>query len=252
MGAKRRQDVGAANATSSAAGSSESWMRIARLKKSAKKQSELRKELEQITRSEAGRPPVCADHCTKYEKIRCHRDCPDARFMLSSDADYPLEPKITPVVFELKRLGVYHPCWSCEGHLGLAGEIWKLPCVWFYAKSVIHVRVLADSMVELYLGGKLNVRWEVVLTVADSDNTDTSFSLQPNLKGEETTLPALHQDLENIAEHLRRMVVKRAEKLAEYTGEHQDDRETQDDRVDEKPDRGTAKLFSQLRAQGRQ
>lgn len=230
-------------------------MRIARLKKSAKKQSEVRKELEQITRAEPGKPPVCADHCTKYEEMLCHRDCPDARFMLSSDAEYPLEPKITPVVFELKRLGVYHPCWSCEGHLGLAGEIWKLPCVWFYAESVIHVRVLADSMVELHLDGKLNVRWEVVLTVADSDNTDTSFSLQPNLRGEETTLPALHQDLQNIAGHLRRMVVERAEKLAEHTehtGEPQDDRETQDHRVDEKPDRGTEKLFGQLRARGRQ
>lgn len=219
-------------------------MRIARLKKSAKKQSEIRKDLKQITAEPPVKPPVCGDHCTKYRESLCHRDCPDARFMLSSEEDYPLEEKITPVVFELKRLGVFHPCWSCEGHLGLKGEIWKLPCVWFYAQSVVHVRVLADGMTELFLIGKLNSPWEVVLTVTDSENTDTSFSLQPKLKGEDITLPALHQDLESIAVHLRQMVVERAEKLAEHTGE------PEDDRIDEKPNRGSAKLFGQLRAGG--
>lgn len=224
-------------------------MRIARLSNSAKKQSEVRKELEQITDAPAVKPPVCADHCTKYQEVLCHRDCPDARFMLSSEEDYPLEPKVTPVVFELKRLGVFHPCWSCEGHLGNDGELWKLPRVWFYAQSVVHVRLLADSMTELYLGGKLNVPWEVVLTVTDAENTDTSFSLQPKLKDEDAALAALHQDLESIAAHLRRMVVERAEKLAEHTGEYQD--ETPDDSADNKPNRGIAKLFGQLRAGGK-
>lgn len=144
--------------------------------------------------------------------------------MLSSEADYPLEPKIAPVVFELKRLGVFYPCWSCEGHDGPDGKLWKLPRVWFYAQSVVHVRLLADSMTELHLGGKLKLPWEVVLMVSDRDNTDTSFSLQPNLQDKEATLRDLHQDLENIATHLRQMVVTRAEKLKEHTGGPDDDK----------------------------
>jgi hypothetical protein len=142
--------------------------------------------------------------------------------MLSSEPDYPLEAKIAPVVFELKRLGVFHPCWSCEGHDGPDGELWKLPRVWFYAQSVVHVRLLADSMSGLRLTGKLSTPWEVVLTVSDASDTDTRFSLQPNLQGEEAALQDLHQDLENIATHLRQMVVAQAEKLAERTGEPED------------------------------
>lgn len=84
-------------------------MRIARLKKSAREQDDVRRELDEITKAEPIKPPVCGDHCTKYEESRCHRHCPDAPAMLSSEADYPLEPKITPVVFELKRLGVSIP-----------------------------------------------------------------------------------------------------------------------------------------------
>ncbi len=197
-------------------------MRIARRKKSARQQEEIRRELDEITKAEPVNPPVCGDHCLKYQEIRCHRDCPDAPAMLSSEADYPLEPKIAPVVFELKRLGVFDPCWSCEGHDGHDGKLWKLPRVWFYARSVVHVRLLAAGMVELHLAGKLSARWEIVLVVADRDNADTSFSLQPNLQDEEVTLYALHQDLENIAAHLRQMVIARAEELAEQIGECKD------------------------------
>lgn len=221
-------------------------MRIARLKKSARGQDEIRRELDEVTKAEPTNPPVCGDHCTKYQESTCHMHCPDAPAMLSSEADYPLEPKITPIVFELKRLGVFHPCWSCEGHEDAAGKLWKHPRVWFYAQSVVHVRLLADSMAELYLGGKLNASWEVVLTVTDTDNTDTSFSLQPNLKGEVVTLLELHQDLEIIAAQLRQMVVGRAEKLAEHTSEPEE--EDNEDRDFEKPNRTIAKLFGQLRA----
>lgn len=220
-------------------------MRISRLKKSARQRDDVRKELDAITKAEVVRPPVCNDECTKFEDNECHMHCPDAPAMLSSEPDYPLEPKITPVVFELKRLAVFHPCWSCEGHLGTTGKLWKLPRVWFYAQSVIHVRLLADSMAELYLDGKLNAAWEVVLSVSDTDNTDTSFSLQPNLRGLDTTLGELHQDLESIAAQLRQLVIGKAEKLAEHTSE------PKENRTSEKSDGTIAKLFGQLRAGGK-
>lgn len=219
-------------------------MRIARLKKSARQQDNVRRELDEITRAEPARPPVCSDECTKFEDKGCHMHCPDAPAMLSSEIDYPLEPKITPVVFELKRLAVFHPCWSCEGHEDKTGKLWKVPRVWFYAQSVVHVRLLADSMAELYLDGKLNASWEVVLTVTDTDNTDTSFSLQPNLKSEVVTLRELHQDLESIAAQLRQLVIRKAEELAEHTGG------PEKDRIVEKPNGTIAKLFGQLRAGG--
>lgn len=97
-------------------------------------------------------------------------------------------------------------------------------------------------MAEMYLNGNLNVPWEVVLTVTDTDNTDTSFSLQPKLKGEEITLVELHQDLENIANHLRHLVIEKAEQLSEHASERPEDR------IDQEPNRGFAKLFDQLRA----
>lgn len=237
-------------------------MRIARLKKSAREQGDVRRELHEVTKAEPVKPPVCGDHCPTYEESQCHMHCPEARFMLSSEVDYPLEAKIAPVVFELKRMGVYHPCWSCEGHDGEDGKLWKRPRVWFYAQSIIHVRLLADAMAELYINEKLNVQWEVVLTATDRDNTDTRFSLQPNLTGDDTRLGELHQDLESIAAHLRQMIIARAEELAEHTGEPEDTREDArenarenaraDGRTDEKPNRRPPKLFSQLRAGGSQ
>lgn len=109
---------------------------------------------------------------------------------------------------------------------------------------MVHVRLLADSMAELYLDGKLNASWEVVLTVTDTDNTDTSFSLQPNLKSEVVTLRELHQDLESIAAQLRQLVIRKAEELAEHTGG------PEKDRIVERPNGTIAKLFGQLRAGG--
>ena len=92
--------------------------------------------------------PVCVDACPDYDlRAGCRRDCAKAPARLSSDPDrFPVEEKIAPLVFELKKLGVFFPCWSCEGHNDPSGKLWKLPRVWFYADSVVHLRLLSDAI----------------------------------------------------------------------------------------------------------
>lgn len=189
-------------------------MRIARLAKSAFDWQRIRQELADLMKPDAVRPPVCSPDCQKYNEIKCNRYCPDASAMLSSEPDYPLEPNITPLVFELKRLGAFSPCWSCEGHNDKDGKLWKIPRVWFYADSVVHIRVLADAIAELYLAEKLNSRWEIVLTMSDPDNADTSFSLQPNVKEGEFKLGELQKDVDTIATLLRETVFEKGGKLS--------------------------------------
>jgi len=58
---------------------------------------------------------------------------------MTTDANFPIESGIAPLVFELKRLGVFEPCWSCEGHNDPGGNLWKIPRVWFYCDSVVQV-----------------------------------------------------------------------------------------------------------------
>jgi hypothetical protein len=147
--------------------------------------------------------PVCCPDCPEYSPARgCYRNCPFAPSRLSSEPEaYPLEQMVTPVVFELKRLGIFTPCWSCEGHNDPAGNLWKIPRVWFYSDSVVHVRALANAMHELFLARRLSASWIVNLTFSHPDNPDTTFSLEPKFS-ETLFLPELQNDLKNISEGL--------------------------------------------------
>ena len=112
--------------------------------------------------------------------IRCHRFCPAAPRRLSSEGERgPVEPLVAPLVFELKKLGVFYPCWSCEGHEDQNGQVRNIPRVWFYADSVVHIRGLAEAINGLRNAGRLAARWQIVLTHSDADNPDTTFSLEP-------------------------------------------------------------------------
>jgi hypothetical protein len=146
--------------------------------------------------------PVCCSHCADYRpSIGCYRFCPAAPRRLSSEGENsPVEPLIAPLVFELKKLGVFHPCWSCEGH-DQNGKLWKIPRVWFYADSVVHIRGLADAVGRLFNAHRLSVRWQVVLTYSDADNPDTTFSLQPE-PGPESSLRSLQEDMRVMADEV--------------------------------------------------
>lgn len=147
--------------------------------------------------------PVCCVHCADYTpSTRCHRYCPAAPRRLSSEGERsPVEPLVAPLVFELKKLGVFYPCWSCEGHCDQAGRLWKIPRVWFYADSVVHVRGLANAINRLFNAGRLSSPWRVVLTHSDEDNPDTTFSLEPD-PAEGSLLDRLQTDLRVMAEEL--------------------------------------------------
>jgi hypothetical protein len=152
--------------------------------------------------------PVCIADCPDYTPGNgCHRGCSQAPVRLSSEGiDYPLEERVAPLVFELKRLGTFEPCWSCEGHDGEEGEIRKLPRVWFYSDSVVHVRALARAVDAMYDHGQLNCRWRISLTFSEASNPDTAFSLEPECTAPSAgspSLAALQTDLRVIARHLR-------------------------------------------------
>lgn len=122
---------------------------------------------------------------------------------LTSDPAYPIESLIVPLVFELNRAPGFKPCWSCEGHVAADGRLWKVPRVWFYADSLVHVRVLAEALASMAAGGATHVPWRVQVTHTDDANPDTLFSLEPDLSGPaEVGLDDLQKDTGTIAEQL--------------------------------------------------
>jgi len=148
--------------------------------------------------------PVCCAHCPDYKpSVGCHRDCAAAPRRLSSEGERsPVEPLVAPLVFELKKLGVFYPCWSCEGHADCSGNLWKIPRIWFYADSVVHIRALTEAIDRLFHARRLSVRWIVVVTLSDPANPDTTFSLEPEPPSTDQSLPSLHGDLRVMADEL--------------------------------------------------
>jgi len=190
-------------------------MRIERRKKSNNRVSRLREDLGDILDSGSSEAPVCAPDCPIATLEQCSRHCPDAPRMLSSEAgEYPLEDLIAPLAYELKRLGVFHPCWSCEGHNGPDGKLWKKPQVWFYCGSVVHLRALANAIEKIHFTKKLNVHWRVALSFSDDDNTDSTFSLEPVIDAEQLLLSVLQRDIIILADNLRDGVIAEARKLS--------------------------------------
>lgn len=161
--------------------------------------------------------PVCACDCPDYDPaVGCHRFCQAAPLRLSSDPANPLEPLIAPLTFELKRLGVFHPCWSCEGHNDASGRLWKLPRVWFYADSVVHIRALGEALDRLFTEKRVSARWRVVLTYSDAGNPDTTFSLEPEISGSQQ-LSEFQADARAIAEGLDAHFWAACERLQQLT-----------------------------------
>lgn len=139
--------------------------------------------------------------------------CSKASEMLSSDPDYPVEDLITPLVYEIKNLGIFEPCWSCEGHNDPQGKLWKKPNVWFYCDSVIHLRAFSNAIDMIYNKNKLSTRWIVELTHSDMNNPDTTFCLKPLLDDVNVSLNQLHKDVETIYSNLAEKFLLSCEKL---------------------------------------
>jgi hypothetical protein len=162
----------------------------------------------------------CTLHCPKCDattcRCECSPSCSQAARALSTDPDrYPIESGILPLVFAMKRLRVFEPCWSCEGHLGPDGSLWKLPMVWFYTRSLLYLRLLADSLHQLKGAGKIKVSWQVVVSFSDPDNLETTFSIQPSIEGGASVgLPELWNDVRQIADSLDIAIIQRSSSIA--------------------------------------
>lgn len=188
-------------------------MKIERRAGDRSQKKRARDDLSALLDAGNGAPP-CAANCTKAFHPDCSRLCPDVASRLSSDPEkHPLEPLIAPLVYELQRLQVFQPCWSCEGHYGPDGALWKVPRIWFYSESPFHVRALAGTLRQLELDCRLHASWQVALVPWDPTNPDCCFSLQPSEVPPETSLDALQADIAAIAARLNETTLKIASEL---------------------------------------
>jgi len=189
-------------------------MRIVRSDQADEHTSSSQAALDAMAVAAQQRGPVCTPDCVRAKHQHCSRKCPYIPQVLSSDpVNYPIEPLIAPLAFELKKLGVFEPCWSCEGHNDQQQRLQKLPAVWFYAHSVTHVRVLSDSVRDMFCDRRLSSPWQVKLCFSDPNNVNTTFSLDPAAHNAELTLVSLQNDVAKIAEELEGRVIKKAATL---------------------------------------
>ncbi len=166
---------------------------------------------------------VCGSHCkmvctscgATQCQCQCSAECPAIPAHLSSDPEkYPIEETIAPLVFEMHRLGVIEPCWSCEGHNGLDGKLWKRPAVWFYCDDVTHLRLLADVVEGLFVARKLNFQWQIRITYSDVECPDTVFALEPERRRlADAKLVSMHEDIRILTENLYDMVHEHARRV---------------------------------------
>lgn len=179
-------------------------MRIKQSDGAAARGRRLLHEISAVEREGPLPDPVCDPGCPHYDGIRpCQRECSNAPAQLSSEgADYPVEPLVAPLVFELLKLRVYEPCWSCEGHNDRDGKLWKIPRVWFYCESVNLLRALKESIDIIGDSKRLKAPWRIVMTHSDLDNPDTTFSLEPAVSLTDFNLAALQADLAVLATEL--------------------------------------------------
>lgn len=102
-----------------------------------------------------------------------------------------------PLVFALYDMEIGLPCWSCEGHAGLDGNIHKLPQVWFYALDQAFPDLLANYLWQLHFNGHIENHWKVAVVAADNA-VDTTYSIAPDGGTELGDLASLRRDIEVI------------------------------------------------------
>ncbi|GAB4519121.1 MAG: hypothetical protein Tsb0010_03400 [Parvularculaceae bacterium] len=202
-------------------------MRIPGRKVSPAARSALDGEILKAVRRERRAGRICGAHCqlkcdhcgSTACQCPCAPECPNAPRALSADPDnHPIERGVLPLVFALRACGFFEPCWSCEGHLGPAGNLWKAPRVWFYAAKPVHVRLLNGALAALAAGKRLHAPWRVAVTHSDVDNPEPTYSLEPALdQAGEPKLGALQADAATIASSLPDALADEARRLRRAT-----------------------------------
>ena len=202
-------------------------MKIERRKKDRREDAGIRADLARLSFMPEHQGRVCGPDCNVVCptcsstgcNCNCSSDCPDIPIQMTSDANFPIEGAIAPLVFELHRLGLFEPCWSCEGHNDMDGKLWKIPRVWFYCESVVQIRVLSDVLKNLEIEERIAVPWQVRLTFSEENNPATTFSLEPEIGlDSRVTLDELRGDIRIITEFLHCRVMERAGRLAARAG----------------------------------
>lgn len=196
-------------------------MKIERRIKDRRENSENLSQLEEVANPPAQNARVCDPSCEEVCPTcgatacacACSSECRHIPGVLTDDPNFPIEAHIAPLAFELKRLGIFRPCWSCEGHNDTQDTLWKIPRVWFYCDSVVHLRLLSDVLKDLEIEEKLHVPWQVAVTFSDAENPDTTFSLKPARTGPGTKLEDLQADTRVITENVYDRVTAKAGQL---------------------------------------
>lgn len=159
--------------------------------------------------------PPC-QNCVKHVPVSCSPKCPEAQASLSSDPiNFPLEEKVVSLSFELASTRLIETCWSCEGHFGHDGKLWKLPQVTFYAHSPVYPQLMLRHIQGLANSKRMAYEWKIVLSDF-GQSWNFSYNIEPNLNGvTEPRLGALQQDLQLIAENLCESLKGLARKMLE-------------------------------------
>lgn len=123
--------------------------------------------------------------------------------LIATDEEGPVDAAVAPLVFELKRLGCFEPCWSSEGQLNKDGGMWKVPQLWFYADSMTSIRVLSDVLADMQNERITMFDWQISLTHSMPDTPTPTFSLHPaGVSTSSLALPEMQGDLKTISENI--------------------------------------------------
>jgi len=133
----------------------------------------------------------------------CGPDCEHASLAMTSDPErFPIEEKIVALVFGFNCLRVCPPYWSCEGHRFPNGDLYRVPQVWFYSRSLIYPKMIGDYVFKLEHNKTIKSHWHICLAYADN-SLETGFCIEPNVKViEKPDLQVLQQDAKCIADNL--------------------------------------------------
>ena len=140
--------------------------------------------------------------CDRHEPRNCTATCDRAPAALSIDPNqYPIEPKVVGLVFEITASRLLQTCFSCEGH-SRNDQLWKLPQVSFYSDSPIYAQLVVMHLNRLMLKKNLDYRWHVVLTDL-TESLNLTYSIQPDLNREtKHHLGKMQKDLQTISTNM--------------------------------------------------
>lgn len=178
--------------------------------------------LEQPSYEELRPCPGCEQPCpcshSKTCTCQCSPDCPHAPVEMSIDGQrYPIEEKIVALVFAFNCLRVCPPYWSCEGHNFASGELYRVPQVWFYSRSLLYPKLIGDRIHRLQAGKAIQNPWHICLAYAQN-TLDTGVCIEPNAGAiKSPDLESMQSDAHVISEGLDRGLKELAkEYIANY------------------------------------